>query len=170
MPCNTFYIFFNDLLILSNNYKAWVISKYIKDSTGLSTNNCVFLIAGIFAYLICLYICSHDLKMGVIILSQSYFFNWLWSVVIDVNFFMLPIVNIALLRCTTLSIFYGKPNNVGLSMSGNFDMKFVSYFWFFGMFKPNATYACPLITSKLKYFFKYARNTFWSDGLSILPP
>jgi hypothetical protein len=88
----------------------------------------------------------------------------------DVNFFILFIVSNELFLCTTLSIFCGKPNNIGLSISGNFEIKFVNYFWFFGIFNPNATYDCPFITNKLKYFFKYARNTFWSLGLSILPP
>jgi hypothetical protein len=55
-------------------------------------------------------------------------------------------------------------------MSGNFPIKLVSYFWFLGIFNPRATSDWPFITNKLKYFLRYARKTFKSEGLSILPP
>lgn len=58
---------------------------------------------------------------------------------IDVNFFRQEIVINALFLCTTLSMFSGRPNMVGLSMSGILAMKLVNYFWFFGIVNPSAT-------------------------------
>lgn len=49
-------------------------------------------------------------------------------------------------------------------------MKWCNSFWFLGMPHSNPTVPYPFMMSKLKYFFRYAFKTFWSEGLSILPP